>query len=142
MKPLLPLALAGLALVAATGAYALDRVTNTRITFDNGTTIAITNQGSDPQSGTFSRTGDITFANGSQVTFDVSGTCEPEERRCDFAGTAEGPRGGNWSFSGDLSRTETEFRFAADVTAPNGKHFTIERSTVGDLPPAALAVMD
>ncbi|MCB1518349.1 MAG: hypothetical protein KDJ19_12125 [Hyphomicrobiaceae bacterium] len=142
MKPMLPLALAGLALVAATGAYALDRTTTTRITLDNGTAITFTGQGSDPQSGGFSRTGDVTFANGMQATFEVSGNCEPAEKRCDFAGTAEGPRGGNWSFSGDLSRTETEFRFAADVTAPNGKHFTIERSTVGDLPSAALSVMD
>lgn len=138
-----PLVVGAVALVAAsTAAPAAERSVRTEITLDNGITIVDAERSFDPATGAFARRGELTLKTGLKLTYSVDGTCATVWTNCDFSGTAEGPHGGDWTFSGTFVRDEDGSTLVADVTGPKGRHIKLKRTVTGDAPLLALDMID
>ena len=84
-----------------------------------------------PDDGTFSRTGRITFRTGNTLTYDVSGTCDRDRHSCDFTASAQGPLGGKWHAEGQLSRSGGVAHLKGELTTPAGRTIDIDRDLKG-----------
>lgn len=134
MKHIAFAAVVAAGIAGSSGAMALEQSAHTTITLPNGVIVSTSQASFDPATGAFSRSGTATLPNGGKLSFAVTGACSVEASACSFAGTASGPLGGSWTFEGDAERTAEALALTADVTAPNGRTFRIERTSSGDMP--------
>lgn len=135
MNLFIPSATAALAgaslLLAVTAAVAFDRSGSSDVVIEGRKIHHAFKSSYNPADHSLKREGTVTLANGMVFSYSISGTCQPEPKRCEFTGAGKGPAGGAWSGNGTIIRTGDETKLTATLSGPAGRTVKIDRSVEG-----------